>query len=363
MLNKSYKFRIYPNKSQEILINKTFGTVRKYWNECVAAFNGYHKDYCPKPIYQTSKQFREKYRWAKEVSASPLQQKFRDFLKAKSQFFNKGRKSRLGRMKFKPKHNSRNSYRLPNQKFDIRDNKIKIEKIGLVRFDNHRDLPKNSRTLSITVSGRNGKYYASICFQFPEPTKHPINNPVGLDLGLKTLATSSENKVYGLPDFTENQSKIRKLQKHLSRKKKGSNRYKRCKLKLALAYEKLVAKRDFELHNISRVIVDNFGTICLETLNIEQMKTNISKINHKIQNTCLSKFIFMLEYKTTELGNQVIKVDKWFPSSQICSNCGDRQKLRLDQREYSCNCGMSIDRDHNAAKNILDEGLRISAGI
>ena len=147
MNHKSYKFRIYPNKTQANLIDQTCGMVRKYWNECVAAFNGYHKDYCPKPIYLTSKEFREKYEWAKGLSNQALSQKFRDFIGTKTQYFNKKRKTPLGRMKFKSKHRSRNSYRIDSRRFKIKEGKIRLEKIGWMKFDNHRQLPENAKFL------------------------------------------------------------------------------------------------------------------------------------------------------------------------------------------------------------------------
>ena len=359
MNHKSYKFRIYPNKTQANLIDQTCGMVRKYWNECVAAFNGYHKDYCPKPIYLTSKEFREKYEWAKGLSNQALSQKFRDFIGTKTQYFNKKRKTPLGRMKFKSKHRSRNSYRIDSRRFKIKEGKIRLEKIGWMKFDNHRQLPENAKLLSCTVSEKNGKYYASICFKYENNKERSSKDLVGIDMGIKTAVTLSTGKVYSLPDFSENQTKIKKLQKILSKKKKGSNRWKKAKLKLARSWEDLTNKRNWYLHQISAEITDDFGDICLETLDVESMKCKIKNINRALTSSCISTLVEYITYKAIDKGSQVLKVDKWYPSSQICSNCGNQQKMSLEKRIYSCNCGVELDRDHNAAINIKNTAIGV----
>ena len=362
-MHKSYKYRIFPSKNQAELIDKTIGCARFAWNQCVETFNSYDKEKNPKPKYSTSKELRQEYDWMNEVSAAAIQQKQNDFKEFKNQHFNKKRKSKVGRPKFKSKHRSKQTYRLPNQKFKLENGKIRLEKIGWVKHDNHRDLPENVKLLSVTISkSRSGRYYVSINFEFADPKPKNSKKFAGIDVGFKQIAVVNDGKdtwVYDNPNINLENQEVKKLQRHLARKKKGSNRWIKCKLKLAKAYEKLRNKRDHCLHEISRDIVDNFGNLCLETLNIESMKTNIKNVNRKICGTALSRFMWFLEYKCLELGNKIIKIDKYFPSTQTCHNCGNIQDVPLDKRVYECNnCGMSCCRDENSSINIRREGIK-----
>lgn len=350
MANKAFKFRIYPNSTQRTLLAKTFGCVRVIWNYFVAEFNDYKKGDEQTAILSVP-QFKQEFEWMSEVSAGALQQKTRDWLTFKNQFFSKKRKKKLGRPKFKSRHDKQ-SYKLPNKKFAIKDGKIRLEKIGWMNFDNHRQLPEDARLLSVTVSCKNGKYYAAICFEY-ENIAVPSGEAVGVDIGIKNAVTLSTGKVYDLPDPSENQTKIKKLQRALSRKAKGSNRRSKTKFKLAKTYEKLTNKREWYLHQISAEITDEFGDICLETLDVEGMKTGVNAINRALYGACISKLVDYLTYKAIEKGSSAIKVDKWFPSTQLCSDCGNQQKMPLSNRQYDCSCGLSMCRDQNAAINIL----------
>lgn len=361
-MHKSYKFRLYPNKTQEILLNKTMGCVRFAWNQCVQSFNSYHKDYNPKPQFKSSKELRQELEWMNEVSAAAVQQKHRDFLEFKNQYFNKKRKKAVKRPRFKSKRDKQ-SYRLPNQKIKCGEKRIRLEKIGWVRHDGHRKLPEVSKVLSATISKtKSGKFFVSVTFEY-EPVKKTSKNVAGIDVGFTNLCSVWDGKdcwVYDNPNIDLENQDVKKLQRHLARKKKGSNRWNKCRIKLANAYEKLANKRDFELHNISRDIVDNFGNLVLETLDIEQMKGIIKRVNHKIGSTALSRLRWFLEYKTKELGNEVVFVDKYYPSSKICSSCGNQKPMPLTEKVYDCQkCGYSGCRDENASKNLRNKGLEI----
>ena len=162
---KSYKYRIYPNVKQQIKLAKTFGCVRVYWNGLVASFNSYDAENNPKPTYKTAKELRSEIDWMQEISAGALQQKYRDFDQTKKQYFNKGRRKKIGRMSFKKKSNNQ-SFRLPNQKFYIKENKIQLEKIGKVNIVVDRNIPENAKLLSVTVSkNASNQYFASINFE------------------------------------------------------------------------------------------------------------------------------------------------------------------------------------------------------
>ena len=179
---KSYKFRLYPNKKQEVLLNKTFGCVRYAWNQNVANFNTYDKETNPKPIFKTSTELRNEIDWMTEVSAAAIQQKEIDFKEFKKQLFNTKRKSKLGFPKFKKKSN-RQSYRLPNQKFKVLKNKIQLEKIGKIKMVIDRNLP-NCKFMSVTISKNpSGEYYASVLIEQEIKHKPKTNREVGLIFG------------------------------------------------------------------------------------------------------------------------------------------------------------------------------------
>lgn len=211
-MHKSYKFRIYPNSNQTVLLNKTMGCVRFVWNQCVQSFNSYHEYYNPKPKLKTSKQLRQEFEWMKEVSAGAIQQKQRDFLEFKKQYFNKKRKKPVNRPKFKSKRD-RQSYRLPNQKIKHGEKQINLEKIGWVRHDGHRALPEGSRILSATISKtKSGKFFVSINFEY-EPVKKKSSKVAGVDLGFKTLCSvwdGEKCKVYSNPNIDLENQEIKK---------------------------------------------------------------------------------------------------------------------------------------------------------
>jgi putative transposase len=361
MHTKAYKFRIYPSAAQSKLIDGTIGMVRKYWNLCVAAFNGYDEYYCPKPIYLTSRQFRKKFQWAEEYSASPIQQKFRDFLTSKCQYFDKKRKAPLGRMKFKSKQHSRKSYRLPNQKFSLMDGKIKLEKIGKVKCVYDRQIPEDAKLLSVTVSCNSaGQYFVSVCVEQDIPKKPKTGKTIALDVGVAKFYTDSEGNTVENPSyFSESQSNLARLQRLLFRKVNGSNRYRKLKLRIAKLHQKIADQRNWFLHQVSNTLIHNYDKIFVEDLNVKQLLKQ-KKLSKHISDTSWSKFFDMLSYKSVWYGKELVKIDRYFPSSKTCSNCGHvKKEIHLSERTYKCkNCGLALDRDHNAAINILAFGVQ-----
>lgn len=352
---KSYKYRIYPNRTQEVLIKKTFGCVRYVWNNWTETFNNYFKT--GKTELANTTDLRKEFEFLGEVSAAALQQKSRDFFQYKQQFFNKKRKSKVGRPKFKSKY-GKQSFRLPNQKFRIKENKIRLEKMGWVKFDNHRQIPENSKLLSITVSEKNGKYHAAINFEYEKTVVKEDKPSIGIDIGVKVLVVTSDNVCYDNPRVGKNQAKIRYHQKLLSRKKKGSKRYAKQKRKLGLAHEKVSRQRDWYLHNISKQIADDHGDIVMETLSVSNMQCEIRNVNRALADTAIAKFQQCITYKVEDRGNKVILIDKYFPSTKTCSGCGNIKNVELTERTYNCKeCGLSLCRDHNAAINILAVGV------
>lgn len=220
LIKRSYKYRMYPNKTQEELLAKTFGCVRVVWNACVDSFNSYDKETNPNPKFPTKSDLVIEKPWLNEVSAATLQQKQRDFIEFSRQYFNKNRKEKLGKPNYKNKHDNQ-SFRLPFPKFKITNNKIRIEKIGWVKIVIDRGVPDNARFISCTVSkNRAGQYFVSVLVETGQCYKQKTSKTVGVDLGIKTLATLSDGIAVENPHFLcENQAKLKRMQRHLSRKK------------------------------------------------------------------------------------------------------------------------------------------------
>lgn len=360
-MHKAFKYRIYPNKSQKVLLSKTFGCIRVIWNANVESFNSYDKDSNPKPKIIIKSDLIIDKPWLNEISAAAIQQKIRDFQEITNQFFSKTRKKKIGRPSFKKKSGNQ-SYRLPNQKFSLKDNKIRLEKIGWVKISIDRNIPDNSKMLSCTISMNCcGQYFVSILVDVVIPNKGKTGKSVGIDLGLKSFATLSDGVVIdNIKFFREKQSEIAKIQRHLSRKNKGSNRHRKNKIKIARLYNKIANKRNNFLHNVTTSLVNNYDVICIEDLNVSGMLSN-HKLAKAISNTSFSMFRSMLEYKCNWYGKELVVIDRFYPSSKTCSKCGwKKEDLTLSDRVFKCeNCGIEIDRDLNAAINIQRVGVDI----
>jgi putative transposase len=353
---KAYKYRIYPTKEQEILLAKTFGCVRFVWNKLVENFNNNDGS----TVNEKTLKDQEEFEFLKEVSAATLQQKTRDFIEFKKQYFNKKRKTKLGRPKFKKKFN-RQSFRLPNQKFTLDQEKslVRLEKIGWVKIVLDRTIPEEADFRSITVSKTpTDKYFVSILVQQELNPILSTGKVVGIDLGLNDLFILSNGQVINNPKwFRKNQSKLKKAQKHLSRKTKGSNRYNRQRIKVAKVYENITNSRTYFLHNVSTQLVKTFDLIVVEDLNVFGMLKN-HKLAKSISDASWSTFVDMLKYKCNWYGKTLVKIDRFYPSSKTCSNCGHKEdKMPLNIREWTCpSCGSKHDRDLNASINILKKG-------
>jgi len=362
MNNRAYKYRIYPTTEQKVLLDKTFGCVRVLWNRNVATFNSYDKDTNPSPKYQTSTELRHELSWMQEVSAAAVQQKEKDFKTFRINYFNKSRKAKVGRCSFKHK-NSNQSFRLPNQKFSLDENTIRLEKIGHVKVVIDRRPLKGCKFMSVTVSkDKVGKYFVSVLVQEEIKSKSiPTGKSVGIDLGLKHFITlSNGDKVENPRWFRESQAKLRKAQKNLSRKKKGSTRYNKCKLKVARVHSKTTNQRKWFHHQVSSDLVKSFDFIGMENLNVVGMKKN-HRLAKSISDAGWSQFVSFLRYKSDWNHKIIQEIDRFFPSSKLCGDCGSvNHELKLDDREWVCtSCGSSHDRDLNASMNIEVEALRV----
>jgi len=359
MNHKAYKFRIYPSAIQETLLNKTFGCVRFLWNQYVQNFNSY-SEIGPNRVL-TSKILKDnpEYIWLNEVSAAALQQKDRDFLEFKKQYFNKSRKKKLVRPQFK-KRGCRESYRLDSTRFAInqKSKRIRLEKIGKVKIVLDRIISKEAKFLSVTISkNSSGEFYASILVEEEIKLKERTGNSIGIDLGFIDLCTLSNGVVIHNPRwFRKNQVKLKREQRSLSRKTKGSNRYLKQKIRVAKAHQKTKNQRSWFHHQISSWLVNNFDTILMEDLNLSGMKKLFGK---SASDAGLGELLRQIEYKCLWHGKTFHKVDRFFASSKTCSHCGEKSSFGLDVREWACSsCGIEHDRDLNAAVNILKRGLQ-----
>ena len=360
---KAYKFRLYPTSGQEIMLTKTFGCVRFVWNQRVAQFLDWKHD---EPVKKepTIKEMKAEFQFLSEVPYNALDQKYQDWRKTKQQYFSKTRKKKLGKPKFK-KRGNHSSFRLmvSTGAVKFKDSCVYAAKLGRLKLKGHQlsSLPLDT-CKSITISKTpSGKYFVSILVQEEVELKERTGKAIGIDLGLKDLFILSNGVSISNPKwFRENQSKLAKAQKHLSRKIKGSVRYNKQRIKVAKIHEKVANQRSWFLHNISKLLIDYYDEIIVENLAVSNMVKN-RRLAKSISDAGWSKFVSILEYKSRWYGRTFHKIDRFYPSSKTCSCCGhklDKSEITLATREWTCpSCDTHHDRDLNAAINIVNKGL------
>jgi len=358
---KAFKFRIEPNKQQKVLINKTLGCTRFLYNQMLdekqLKYKSKDKSKC-----KTEKEYKIDFEWLKEVDSTALQQARIDLKTAYDNFFRKLKAGQPTNLKFKSKHNPKNSYRTINVNNSIRveENKIRLPKLGFVKFKKSREV--SGKIKSVTVSKNIlGRCYISVLCEVEIEKLPKLDTQVGIDLGLKEFCITSDSEFVSNPRFLrKSEQELKKAQRILShRVKKGKNRFKQQKVVFKI-HQKIANQRLDFLHKLStRLIIEN-QVICLEDLQVRNMVKNHC-LAKSISDVSWSKFVELLRYKAEWYGRELVQIDKFFPSSKTCSSCGNIKKdLTLKDREYQCSsCGTKIDRDYNASLNILEEGLRI----
>ena len=362
-----FKFRIYPNKTQQQTINCILGCYRFVYNHFLAIrrdeWKANHNSltYVKTSKLLTDLKKREETSWLKEADSIALQQSLRDLDRAYENFF----KKRAKYPRFKTKHSHSQSYRTnngnKNTSIRIVDKKIKLPKVGFVKIKQSRTF--EGRILNATVSHTaSGKYFVSLCIEMDKEKLMSTNDgkQIGIDVGLKEFYTDSNGNTVANPRILKKLSKkLSREQRRFSHKMPKSRNREKARIRVAKVYERITNIRKDFLHKLSTQLARENQTIAVEHLDIKRMLKN-HKFAHSISDVSWGEFFCQLEYKTELHGGELLKIDTFYPSSQICSNCGyqNAEIKNLSIREWVCpKCGAHHDRDVNAAKNILHKAL------
>lgn len=371
MANKAYKFCIYPNKVQEQLIQKTFGCVRFVYNHFLAdRIIAYKENGESRTFFQQNKMltaFKQEYEWLKEPDKNALQNALRDLNAAYQNFFRRVKNGENpGFPKFKSKKSDRKSYSTANSnKTDIRieGNKIHLPKLGFVKAKISRQIPDAHRIISATISqAPSGKYYVSIGTEYEADIPNiqlDLGNSLGLDYSSPHFYVDSNGYVADMPHFyREAERDLAREQRKLAKMTRGSNNYRKQKIKVARAFERVRNSREDWQHKESTRLANQYDYICVEDIDYKAMAQGLH-LAKATNDNAFGQFRGFLAYKMFERGKKLITIDKWFPSSKLCRFCGCvTSELKLGQGEWDCSCGAHLLRDHNAAINIREEGLR-----
>ena len=360
---KGYKFRLYPNKTQKILLNKILGCCRFVYNHFLAVRReSWEKDKKSVNYTQTSSmltQLKKEISWLNEADSIALQQSLKNLDIAYQNFFGNGR----GYPKYKSKRNHRQTYRTVSKIIRIEGKRIKLPKVGLVKFEQSREF--QGRILSATITRTAAeKYFVSLCVEedIADNLKQNNGGQIGIDVGLKEFYTDNFGNTVANPRILKSlTAKLCREQKRFSRRKIGSNNRNKQRVKVARVHEKIAnARLDF-LHKESTRLCRENQTIAVESLQVKNLMRN-HKLAKAISDVSWGEFFRQLSYKSVLYGCDLIKIPTFYPSSQTCSCCGFKNPItkNLSVRNWHCpNCGTFHYRDLNAAKNILQKALEI----
>lgn len=373
MANKSIKYRVYPTTEQSVMFNKTFGCCRKVYNLMLSdKIEGYKLT--GKFPDVTPTKYKKDYPYLKEVDSLALANKRIDLQVAFRNRFSKSIKKKNGFPKFKSAKHSRKAYTTNNQKGTVAiiDNKyIKLPKIGKVKAVIHRIPNAGWIIKSATVSqASDSNYYIPVLFEFDNTNSYVAdkNNAIGLDYASDSLYVDNNGNIgTNHKYYRESHKKLAKAQHRLSRMRGfkkyeiKSNNYMKQLQKVNKIHRHIANQRLDNLHKISTEIANQYDVVCVESLNMKSISNKGFGNGKATLDNGYGMFLSMLKYKLSDRNKHLIKIDKWFPSSQICHHCGTlhTEMKNLAIRKMICNCGIEVNRDQNAAINILNEGLRL----
>ena len=371
---RAYKFRLYPDREQAELFQKTFGCCRFLYNHMLAdKTEMYEKTGKMKRL--TPAGYKKDHPWLKEVDSLALANVQLHLESAYKKYFSQ---EKAGHPKFKSKHRSRKSYttNVVNGNIRIEGGKLRLPKAGYVKIRCHREIPEDYVLKSVTVSMEpSGKYYAALLYEYPVSENQAggknmaareragtegTPDVLGIDFAMQGMAVFSDGSRAGYPMYYRKaQERISREQRKLSHCRKGSRNYGKQKRILAKCYEKVRNQRKDYLHKLSRKIADGHDAAAVEDIDMKGMSRCL-KFGKSVMDDSYGAFRNMLGYKLKDQGKELVVVGRFFPSSRMCSRCGHvKEELRLDERIYRCGCGNCMDRDVNAAVNIREEGRRI----
>lgn len=361
-MNKAYKFRICPNSEQQIMLEKTFGCVRFIYNRMLSDKIKHYEETKQK-LNNTPAQYKKEFEWLKEVDSLALANAQMNLQTAYNNFF---RMQKVGFPKFKSKKSNRKSYttNYVNGNIKLIDGHLTLPKIGKVKLKEHRNIPSDYKLKSVTVSKTpSGKYYASVLLEYENQVQQVIPNSfLGLDFSMHELYVDSNGNEPEYPRYYRmSEEKLKREQSKLSKMQKGSNNRNKQRIKVAKIYEKIANQRKDFLHKKSRQIANAYDCVCVEDLDMKAMSQALN-FGKSVSDNGWGMFVTFLKYKLEEQGKRLVKIDKFFASSQVCSCCGykNSETKKLSVREWNCpQCNAHHNRDVNAAINIKNEGMRL----
>ena len=360
---KAFKYRLYPTAPQADKINQHIGCARFVYNQLLDDRIKVYRE-TKQRSKKTYCDLKKEYAFLKEADSRALLNARENLDAAYDKFF---KESNAGFPKFKSKHKCRWSYTTDNNNGTVRfdGNRIRLPKVGYVKVVEHRR--HEGRILTATISHeRSGEYYASVLCEIEQPKSLPVTDKVvGIDLGLHDIIVCSDGERVPSPKyFRKSEQRLARVQRALSRTQKGSNGHEKARLKVARCHQKIKNQRNDFLQKLSTKLIHENQVICLEDLSVKGMERN-HKLSKSVTDASFSKFVSMLEYKAEWYGRKVVKIDRFYPSTQLCSGCGYKNESVkglhvLKVREWICpECGEVHDRDLNATRNILKEGMKV----
>ena len=366
-MRRAYRYRICPDREQRRLFAKTFGCCRFLYNRMLSdkiSWYGEHKEM----LRTTPAQYKNEYKWLKEVDSLALANVQLHLERAYRNFF---QKPKTGFPRYKSKRQPRQSYttNVVNGNIRIEGNRLRLPKAGMVKIVLHRQIPGKAKLKSVTISREaSGKYYASILCELPEPENQGRGvraeeaKILGIDYAMQGMGVFSDGSRAEYPGYLRAaQEKLAREQRKLSHCRKGSRNYEKQRRRVALCHEKIRNQRTDYQHKLTRKIADSFDAVAVEDLDMRGLSQCLH-LGKGVMDNAYGSFLQKLTYKLEERGGKLIRIDRWYPSSQICSGCGHihPEVKSLSVRAWFCDwCLEDHDRDENAAVNIREEGRRM----